>query len=199
MPQVLGTYAEATVEQSLGAKNMVNVWHFRFDDAGGELSLAQATTINGWLDDFYTDLATFYPDAWQVDRVVVRDWNTATGPAYEFFTGLPSGTNVNSLMPTNLAVVMTKRTGLSGRSFRGRTYLGPFTEADNTADGFVSDELDAAITAAGADLLTASAATFELAVVSQVTGGAQRPSAVVTDVTQVVVDNKWDHQDRRKF
>lgn len=198
MPQVNGTYVEATVEQTKGGIDVVNVFHFQFDDAGGVLSLAQATTINGWIVDFYTALEGFYSTAWALNRINIKDWNADTNPSYEFLPTTVVGTNANQQLAPNLAMVLTKRTIFSGKSFRGRLYLGPFTEADNTLDGRISSELRDAAEAAGQVLIDDSSGTFEWSVVSQFTAGAERPSAVVSPITSALANDEWDHQDRRK-
>lgn len=199
MPPVYGTYVEATAEQTKGGIDVVNVFHFQFDDAAGALSQAQADSIIGWIDDFYTSLLTYYPTAWTLDKISVRDWNASTGPTYETTTTpLVTGSNANQQMPPNLAACLTKRTGIGGRAYRGRLYLGPFTEADNTLDGRINSTLRDDIVDAGEALIAASAATFEWSVVSTILNGAERAAAVVTPITAVGVNDEWDHQDRRK-
>lgn len=199
MPPVYGTYVEATAEQSKGGIDIINVFHFNFDDAAGALTSGQADTIIAWIDTFYTNLLAWYPTAWTLDKISVRDWNASTGPTYETtVTPLVTGTNANQQMPPNLAVCVSKKTGIGGRAYRGRMYLGPFTEADNTLDGRVNVTLRDDIVDECETLIASSAATFEWSVVSTVLNGADRAAALVTPITAVSCNDEWDHQDRRK-
>lgn len=94
-------------------------------------------------------------------------------------------------LPANVALVITLRTGLRGRSHRGRVYQNGFTEGANQSIG---TPLAAAVTGVltqWQNLLTALAGTGVSLVV------ASYKTLTATDVAAVTVDGIWDSQRRR--
>lgn len=157
--------ADKTVEVAVrgtvpGNELWVNVHHCDlFGSAPDDpLTAVEATLVAGHFEDLYTALDTsvdFHED-WTVDTIVVRRISGAggaiitTGESYEFAQTIV-GANAAHPLPPQLAVVVTKKTGLAGRSNRGRCYLSGFTEshvsdparitttvAGDIADDFVS-------------------------------------------------------------
>jgi len=120
----------------------------------------------------------------------VQDINTSTTVA----TGAASGTP----MAGQAACVVSQRTPFTGRSFRGRTYIGGLT----AAFGLNAQVFTGASVAAVASWYTTlqgllNAVSFTLGVVSTVSGGVNRIIGIITEITAIVVDNKIDTQRRR--
>lgn len=71
-------------------------------------------------------------------RVAVRDMRVPNST--EFLDGGAAvvGTGVGDALPPNVAACITFRTAQSGKSFRGRAYIGGFSEAENTVGGLIS-------------------------------------------------------------
>lgn len=88
-------------------------------------------------------------------RVGVRDLSTANQPEYLDTGAVVGGTSVADALPANVASVVTLRTALTGKSKRGRVYIGGFAEDQNTSSGVAAD---AAATAAVAFLQDVSTA-----------------------------------------
>jgi hypothetical protein len=94
-----------------------------------------------------------------------------------------------------MAICASHHTGFSGKSYRGRTYLGGWAEAANDSIGQVAASYRTLIQNAF-DTLRSNLATgvtngVELAVIS-------RTLLVATPITATTVNASWDHQDRRK-
>jgi len=101
--------------------------------------------------------------------------------------------------PPNAALVATLRTGFTGRSYRGRFYMGGIpsswlvTGVPNIIyDAYVADFLDAMAALGGlAPLL------WKHVVVSHFADGAERESAVISPVTEYTANARIDSQRRR--
>lgn len=94
-------------------------------------------------------------------------------------------------LPASIALVVSLRTALRGRSYRGRVYTGPHIESDNSVAGAPSAALLTAESLQWTAHLTALVATgVSLVVASYLHATAQ-------DVTSVSVDSRWDTQRRR--
>lgn len=133
--------------------------------------------------------------------VGLRSINTASLPEF-LDTGAPvAGTAVGNLLPPQTALVVTLRTGLAGRSFRGRVYLGGFAVSANGTAGAANAAVGTAAQAfIGAINNNLSTSGWQLAVVSRPAPDAipPRPTGFVTPVTVPVVrDLVWDTQRKR--
>lgn len=152
-------------------------------------------------------------------RVGLRDVTNANMPEF-FDTGAAvPGTGTGDPVPRQVALVVTLRTAQSGHSFRGRVYLGGFTETANqaggnaaasttTASGSFITAVKNALIASGMDLAVLarpSEARTETVTVTHADGTtssktkshAARPGRV-TPVTAIEVRNaSWDSQRRR--
>lgn len=179
--------------QMAGADHMVNVLHYNI---GSSVGVGQATA-----DDLAADVQAAYAasglDAYQaneyvLDRVTVRDIRTANQPEFSASVA-DGGVSVEAPLPPGVALVVTLRTALSGRRYRGRTYLGGWAV---NANGSMGQAIPGAITAAEAfmtDMMSHSvqASTWTLGVMSTVLNA-------INNVTSVAVrDNVWDSQRRR--
>ncbi len=105
----------------------------------------------------------------------------------------PAGTGSGNAYPPQLARVMTIRTGLSGRSFRGRFYLPPPAIDENNASASIplttrQDLVNAFATYCG-DVFTAS--DFQLGVWSPTLAGFE-------SATSVDMGSIYDTQRRRR-
>jgi len=90
------------------------------------------------------------------------------------------------------------RTGIAGRSFRGRTYLAGLIASEvvnNQLDGGRALGMVSGLDQVRQDM---AALNFFLVVVSRVHNGAPRVTGVATTVTSILaVDNRVDTQRRR--
>lgn len=131
---------------------------------------ALATTLGSAIKSAWTtNFAALCTSNTSLVRVAIRDMRTANQPEFRDLAAAVSGTATGTdPLPTQLAAVVTLRTALSGKSFRGRTYFGGFSEAQSDAAGRASAAVGTAITAfmtAVDSALTAS--QLDLAVLSR--------------------------------
>lgn len=95
-----------------------------------------ANTVGAAIKTAWTNnLAALMPASSSLVRVGVRDLRVANSA--EFLDGGAAvvGTAVGDALPAQDALVMTLRTAKSGKSFRGRTYIGGFGEGQNGPNG----------------------------------------------------------------
>lgn len=102
-----------------------------------------------------------------------------------------NGVNGSDALPASMCIVVTLRTALRGRSYRGRVYTGPHIESDNGSDGNPVAALITAEQVQWTNFLTAlSGSGVSLVVASYLHSTAE-------NVTSVNVDSRWDVQRRR--
>lgn len=84
---------------------------------------------------FTANLATHYATSSNLARIGVRDYGSANRPEFRD-TGAPApGIGTGDPLPPGTAMCCTTRTALSGKSFRGRIYLGGWAESTNDTSG----------------------------------------------------------------
>jgi hypothetical protein len=129
-----------------------------------------------------------------------KSLHVENGPQAVFVAGLPAVGDINlDTLPNNVAFVISLRTGLTGRSARGRWFWHGITEDQATASHMDATP-GAAIVAAMTALRTAIvAASAQLVIVSYVNNGAPRVGGPITfPVTSLIsTDNFLDSQRRR--
>lgn len=191
---ITGTYEIRIVWALSGTDWALNVLHAQLP--GGEsvnagLAAAWATDLNALHDS--SGLAALQPATISIDRVGVRDLRTANQPLHEADVS-SAGTGAGDLLVRAASIVVTMRTNLAGRSFRGRSYVPGFNEAQNGADGTIAPAASAAAAAWIAGIRTAATARGHTLAVASVKLGISTP---VT--SQLVRDNVWDVQRRRGY
>lgn len=185
-------------EGALANQLTVNIWHVKFKSVGA--SIAGAVT---YLDTNLYQLLKTYQATSQVGYTVHAVQLASAPPVYDT-TITATGTVVTELLPPQIAMIASLRTGIAGRSYRGRLYLPGFTEATASGGGVdvvakaaiqgYFDDLVAAIGSGGSDT------DYEWGVWSPKLGGASPPynlSAGWHAITEVIVRGNWGVQRRR--
>jgi len=155
---------------------------------------AFAASGASWWDG---NIRALVPATMQLNQVQVQSIAEANGPQATFSSGLPhAGTNGGNAMPNNVAFCVSLRSGLTGRSARGRWYHGGLTE-DQVVGNDATAPFVAAVVAAIDNLLTTiSGLGGTPVIVSYVSGGIPRPGGpvkfVITDA--LAVDATVDSQ-----
>lgn len=178
----------------------VNVLHYRWppsvsvDQTSAESikqGVSASLVASGLLAYLTTDVSLV--------RVGIRDRRSPNLPLIEAVAA-NAGTSALEQLPPDTSMVVTLRTALAGRSFRGRTFLSGFTIAANTATGGIEP---AAMVAADAFLtgissIAVGGAQAILSVASQVRNKLPIEPGLMQDVTSILVrDSVWDRQARR--
>lgn len=140
-------------------------------------------------------------------------WNGVTltaldGPGAPYLdypaTPLTSGTNTGAPWPPQITVAVSLRTGLSGRSYRGRIYLVGFNNTNVLTAGVMLPATVAGIqtvyNALRSAIITHGAQLCVVSLFSGVDGSGNKiPRAVgiATPVSTIIVGNRIDTQRRR--
>lgn len=178
--------------------------------AGGfAASQAIANTIGAAVAGRFTSsgLAALCATTTSLISVGLRDIRIANQPEFVSVAAAVPGTGAGNPLPNHVAAVVTLRTALAGRSFRGRIYFGGFIVGENTAAGAIVAGLNTAMVAFVTGIQTdLAASSITLGVVSRPFAGRTSPppvlparAGVVTPVTAIIArDTKWDTQRRRR-
>lgn len=195
-PLVMPDTVRVNVIWSLsGAEYAVNVLHYLVGPAtiinqaaADDLSdVIQSAFLISGLDDLFANEV-------QLARSTVRDLRVASQAEYSSAIA-QAGLNGLDILPLSVALVVTLRTALAGRRYRGRTYLSGFAEDSNQGNGTASA---AAIIAAEAfiqalETIIVAGNEWSLGVMSIAAG---ETNAVTSTGVR---DNVWDTQRRRSI
>lgn len=195
---------KCTVNQSFrGQQCLNNLW---FLHTAGAVNLVDLTALATGLVSFWaTEIMPLLSDDLELVSVLARDYTAENGlELLAGSTGVSGGGG--DAMPNNVAACVSVRTGLAGRHYRGRLYLGGIARATVSENSFadlfianVSDSFNGITGVAGL------APNWQWVVVAQTQSNPTPPPAqipipggIVTPVTNVVfVDNIVDSQRRR--
>ena len=178
-------------------QKIATVLHYELTNPPGPTDLTElASELIDW---WQLTVKAGQPTTLALEAVRITDLTTAFSPSITDATGLPAaGTGASPSMPNNIALCITKRTLLRGRSFRGRIYHPGLTE------GAITGNVVAGATVTGIinwyELLrefTLTSGLAALCVVSYFEAGNPRPEGLKTIVTHFTSDGTVDSQRRR--
>jgi len=188
-----------TVNGTLNNQQMHWSTNFQFG-ATSALTSAQCITL---ANDIMTSFGESAPIKAMIDearsytgvRVAFRDPDTGPETASGDSSVAPvAGTATIGFPPPQVATVVTLRTGIPGRSFRGRLYIPTLT---NTDDGSVP-AIDKPVYNAGVQgIAQAISARATLAGTNLAWGVWSRTKHVLTPINEVSVGSRVDTQRRR--
>lgn len=148
---------------------------------------------------FWNDLKASIHNSYTLANITATDVHVANGTQ----TILPLTTgNVGSAggdaAAANAAVCISLRTNFTGRSFRGRMYIGGLPNAALLNAQNVTTAAAAAYAGYMEDFIDAlTAINMTLVVVSKFASGVARVVNLATEIISVIVDTKLDSQRRR--
>lgn len=195
--QAVPDTAEVTIVADLAGQVCTNTLFYKNAAAWGETELQEL------VDAIWAVWAVFVDDElhsnYILQRVEAKDLRTAIGvQAVTDETPVP-GTKTGTTVPNNVALAVARRSGLTGRSTRGRLFIPLTTEANTestnvastsfaTACESVLDAMDAAM----------SAIDWTAVIVSRVQNLETLPVALTYDIVSwIVVDRVLDSMRRR--
>ena len=183
----------------LGTQICENVFHVHQDtdwDSAGLNSIA-GTMRDWWIASVRTHVNEFM----RLTKVKARGLASSSDAGIEIaVTTGNAGTNTSQPMPNNAALAVKWSTGLTGRSYRGRTYHMGLSASDvfATNASIINTSFQSAITAAYAALLTAvNIADQSLVVASRLADSMPRTLGVATPIIACTVEGTVDSQRRR--
>ena len=182
---------------SANGETATNVIHVRY--TLGAITGAAVTALFNALDTWFnTSWAPNASTSWQTDLYSAVDLTAVDGPVYTRVNAI-SGDNTLGPLPAQNTVAISFRTGLSGRSRRGRLYHVGLSKDQVTASTLASGVAAALITAYSELVDAFIDIDWELVIASFVSNGAPRAAALLTPVNQVILsDPIVDSMDTRK-
>lgn len=184
-----------TYTNNLG-NTAVNVIHVMTDEAPITLSVlgGMADVVENWLASDWADVAG---QNWTATNLDLRDLTTATGPVLAREV-TEAGVLTAENLPSQVTIAISLRTGVAGRSGRGRLYHVGLVESQVTGDYINGAALTALQTAYNNLRLALEAASYFWIVASFYTNGAPRVSAQRRAIQSVTLtDSRVDRQIRR--
>lgn len=176
-----------------GNVNAENQLHFTHPDPTFTDLVALVSTIDQYVEETWLPLMgseVLYVETYARLLNAVEDFqnsqNAGSGP----------GTAAGVLLPNNASFVLALRSGLTGRSARGRIYLMPPTRNQLQDTNAVTGAVASAWAGALSGMATAAQVVdWEMVIVSRVTGGVKRPTGVTLPVESVgFTDTRLDSQ-----
>jgi hypothetical protein len=153
------------------------------------------TGVKGWLTASWANVAS---DDWQVDILTARVMNTADDIIITDVETIP-GLLASPTLPSQDTIAISTRTGLTGRSRRGRLYHVGLSEVQVEGSRVILAAATNLVTAYNALVSAAENAGWEWCVASFVSAGAPRSTALLTPITNVILtDTVVDSMDTRK-
>lgn len=189
--------ARVSVEMQLAGQTVVITLHFHKDGGWSVEGLGDlgAAIILWWIDH----LAAIIANDVSLLGARATDLTTASSPSvYMTPESSATGARTSPVVALNVASVVTMRTPLRGRSYRGRNYIPGLTVDELIDAGYINEPTQSAIIGAYADLAEVEdALTCDHVVLSYRTGNAPRAAAVPTVITSYTCDSPLDSQRRR--
>lgn len=179
------------------AQTAVNVLHFEHD---GAVALPDCVDITNlmftWWDGNCKPLTS---NQVRLDRVVATDLSVANSFQYINQPSTPDfGTLSSNVLPANVTFTTSFKTGLSGRSFRGRAYWVGLAESMVTGDIVLAASAQNIVDAWAELPATLAGTGWTHVVVSYISGGVPRSTGLPTPVILYTkFDDVVDTQRRR--
>ncbi len=198
LPPVAST-SRVVLEWTWAGQLCANVLHYlNTTGSGGPQAADIGAKIVG---NFNTATRAVITTGCALTRIGVTPLDPSPPPSQDYATGLPlAGTSGSPSMPNNVTAAASFRTAFRGRSFRGRAFVVGLTEAGITANAIEPTVITAWLNFWEAMRVlepTGGEATYQLAVVSYMSGGVLRPVPIATPVTSITMDGIVDTQRRR--
>ena len=175
-----------------------NTLYFEF--ASGTPTAADLTDLVEAVNSaIRTSILPFLTTVTQLLRVIGTLLDVVDAIQYTSVTSLPAvGGVASETMPNSSAACISFRTGLTGRSFRGRNYILGIPVGNVTQNTLNSDWTALMVTGWNAIGSAAFDIGWNWVAVSRVSGGLDRAEGVTTPITTVLfTDNIIDTQRRR--
>lgn len=176
-----------------------NIYHV---SNGGATDTGIATVLTA-LKTFYDACAAFFTTSTTITiGASVRDVSVTPNRIVAATPVTSVGSSTAEILPANAALVVTWRTAFAGRSFRGRTYLGPSNETMNNggvANGATVATMQTAANALITNIDAVAGMSFGVyALRRTLPPFSETPFAAMTPITSATINGLWDSQRRRQ-
>jgi hypothetical protein len=185
--------AEVDIRGTLNGQLVENTIFLRNGDGWTSTNLAEAATdIRDW---WFAEMMPHIASGYAFREVFIKDLSVEAGEEASNAIGFGIlGGDTSQAMPGNVSLAVSFRTGLAGRSFRGRNFVPGLTVGD-VGGNTVTTDFQTVVQDAYNALLTALAdSDFTWVVVSRVADHVLRESGLSTPVisafvTDVLIDS----------
>lgn len=191
---------QAELIYELHGQVVENVLHYVPDVPVTDANMVELA--DGLITRWPVYLQSWLSDDLTLNIVRVTDLTTQFSNGFDITTGLPltggKTGSIESSLPNNVAVAVTKNTLFRGRSRRGRIFQMGITE-DEVIGNTISEALRSALVTAytNMSLIIENGINFQMVVLSRWENNVQRQQALLTPVEFVTVDTTVDSQRRR--
>lgn len=146
-----------------------------------------------------TNILSVMDDDWSLGSVLVTDQRTEGADQVSVAATGKVGTVASETIARNLALVVTLRTGLRGRSYRGRVYIPGMPESLMTNGAYAASVSTEVLE--WLQLIKNNAATegWTWGVCSRYHDGVERAAGIVTPITSHEVRSTYPGTQRRRF
>lgn len=193
--------AQVIVEQQLRGEYVLNILHYELSGGWTAVDLAALADQIKTNWKHASGLASRQSNQVSIGRVLARDLSVQAGAEVISTVADGTGSSATAALENSLAAVVTLGTGIAGRSYRGRTYLGGLHSGQlvSTSDPNHLNALDAAAIAAAAEYTFTNglAAGVSHVVLSRQNNNVLRPNGIGTEVASYTVNTRLDNQRRR--
>lgn len=191
--------AKVIVKHTCQGQDILNMFHFSKPTAINQSDLdgLASDVSNLWI----ANIMPLVSNQLVLTEVDAVDLTTQSGPESQFIVNpTVPGTLTSPMLPSNVALVLTKRTAKRGRSYRGRTYIAGATQAEESGPLEIGTAtLSSFLTAITTVLTDSTLAPFVAGVLSYFLNGVPRSTGVLEPITAVSANTQWDSQRRRLF
>lgn len=189
--------ALAVLVYGAGAQEWTNTFYFKKANYIYTDQEALATLMWNWSAN---NLMPWLSGEATLKKVLVYDMRAEGQPVVEFDAGTVLGGRTGTMNAVNATLVVTLRTALRGRSYRGRSYVSGFSENDADAFQVHAAAVTAGVEAAYQDIgITVAAQSWQYCVCSRFNAGVQRPTALLTGITLVELRSSVYGSQRRRL
>ena len=192
-PVVIPNWVLFHINMLANANEMQYTWSYR-----SSTNVVSPTTLNGFCQDLWTAIVGQWQTAHNIATALQSITAETRYPSGANYTGLylaPSttlGARNSPILPGNVALAISKLSGVRGRKYNGRMFLTSIGEADAAGDLADNAYAAAAIAFAAKHLLSM---TRDSVVLSP--GVASRAGGFVTEFNRVRLGTILDSQRRR--
>ena len=189
--------AQVEFRYTVGEQQTENVLYCRSD---ASMSTARLTSLGGVLHSWWVaHIQNLQLTNTTLRQIYLTDLTTQTGPTFTYTAALPAtGNNSGAAAPNNVSLAVSFRTDGRGRSSRGRNFIQAVAKANAVDNQIDSAVADAYVTAYAALPTFLTADDWTHVIVSRVTNGANRPTALIQPVSAyLIVDRIVDSMRRR--
>ena len=180
MVGTVGDLCEVVVTYATPPGVMQNVFGFRAISTTGTLSSLATDFKNALVKNTSGGLLFNGATVVSCSTVQSRDVKPGTLAPFDLTFSAIAGTGGADLLPPQCSEVLSWKTSLQGRSYRGRTYLPPLTEAENNAGTLISTAITNLNTIVTQMLTVFGPAgtntDWQFGIISRVNGGVPRPT-----------------------